>query len=296
VDIGIIETGLGGRLDATNVARPLAGVITTIGLDHTELLGPTITHVAKEKGGIIKRNTPLVLGNIRRDAALVLREIARKRNARIFVAARTAAFAPRGTRGTVSFRTGLLRGTSVRPGLFGEFQAQNAALAAATMTVLDRIGVLRTSPEDLVRGLTDVVSLTGMRGRMEIVERPEGPYLLDVGHNPDGVGVFVNAVRRARIHPAVILFAAMADKDSTGMLKHLATLGVPIVMTRPGIPRAMSPDELTSRGNNLGLVCVTSDDVPTGMAMARAMAGRGLVVIMGSHYLVGEAIPLFVDR
>ncbi len=138
IDMGVIETGLGGRFDSTNVLVPVASVITTIGLDHTDVLGDTVEKIAKEKGGIIKPRVPVILGHIHGAPLSVLRDLARARHAPLRLATVSASCIAVERQGALSlrFRTGLLHGVTITPGFGGSFQVDNAQLAIAVATVL----------------------------------------------------------------------------------------------------------------------------------------------------------------
>lgn len=294
VDVAVVETGLGGRFDATNVLRPMLSLITSIGLDHTEMLGGTLPQIAREKGGIIKPRTPVIVGRLPREASEVLRRIASNKAAPFFESWRTAGFAP-GTRnrsGLPVFRTGMLKGSPLRLGLEGAFQMQNGQLAVAAATLVGRMQTFAPdfAADAVKRGLLNVRKNTGIRGRCERVAIGGLPYLIDVGHNPDGVGALVHTLKKDGIKPAVVVFGAMRDKDIAGMLAIFRTLECPIVAVAPEMARAKPSVEVLQLARNQGIQAEACPSVGAGVAKARKLAGKRTVLISGSHYVAAEAL------
>ncbi len=211
VDLAVVETGLGGRFDATNIVVPLVSVITNVAFDHTEHLGNTLPKIAREKGGIIKTGVPVVTGTGDRRVLEVFQTIARRKNTRVYHVDRIARVVPAGERRRRhAFRltTGLMRGHEVVPGLTGEHQVTNARLAiAAYDLVLRTTGRQfgRISKAAIVRGLARVRQNTGLRGRLERVTRP-GNILLDVAHNPAGIETLVQSLPVGAGRPKVAVF------------------------------------------------------------------------------------------
>jgi dihydrofolate synthase/folylpolyglutamate synthase len=293
VELAVVETGLGGRFDATNVLLPLASVITSIGLDHTQYLGSSPARIAFEKGGIIKRGIPVVTGALGREASGVLRRIAEKREAPFVLASRRAPCAIGRTRAgyRMTFKGGLAKGLAVTPGLRGIHQVRNAQLAVATLSVLTGRGDLLPLSRKVIReGLMRVRRNSGLRGRMEIVESGGGRYILDVGHNPDGIRTLVQALEAERLVPAVVVFGVMEDKDSISMLAALRPLTGRLIAVAPHMPRSLSAVETGRRAKDAGFTADRASSVAAGLHAARAIAGRSDVLVTGSHYVVAEAL------
>lgn len=271
VDIAVIETGLGGRLDATNVLRPLVSVITAIGKDHTEQLGTTITSIAREKAGIIKPTTPVVIGKLGTTAH---REIGRR---------------------AAALRSPLLRSRYITiPGdisvqLCGQYQTENARCAVAAVTLTLDHFVLGDS--SLKNGLEKTTALTGLRGRFETV-RKSPTVILDVAHNPDGIRSLVQELHGMQIKKCVVVFGVMKDKDSHAMLKLLQRLKPLVICTQPETERALSSIEIGAICNALKIRYLIVENVKEAVNRSLKAAGKkGTVVITGSHYVVGEALP-----
>ena len=284
VDLAVLEVGLGGRFDATNVVRPLVSVITTIARDHEEHLGSTLAGIAFEKAGIVKPGVPVVCG-VRGGAALrEIRRVARERGAPLVEAlgaGRALETAPvrGGFRFAYSGERGLYRFT---PGLAGRHQGANAAVAIAAAEVLSRTW----RPLDKARVLAAV---RGARweGRLETVRR-RPLVLLDGAHNPEGAGALAAHLRDVVRRPVVLVFAAMKDKDLRAMTRLLFPLCRAVVLTRAPYKRSASPGEIAAAAPPFAGRLLLEPDVRRAVALALAESSGAPVVIAGSLFLVGE--------
>lgn len=272
VDFAVIETGLGGRLDATNVLTPLVSVITTIGKDHQELLGNTFTAIAAEKGGIIKRRVPVVLGKISGPARTTLLQIAKERSSAVL----DAMSMPFPYADAVE--------------LTGEHQQENARTAVAAVTLLAQHTVI--GDKAIRTGLQRTMLLSGLQGRYQIIDTTPR-LILDSAHNPDGIRILTETLRKEKVKAPVILFGVMKDKDYAGMLDELRRVSPLIVVTRPDLPRALDTATLYAVSLSKGLKTHYADGPAAALRTARKLAGKkGTVVITGSNYLLGEVMPL----
>jgi dihydrofolate synthase/folylpolyglutamate synthase len=303
VDVAVIETGLGGRLDATNVVLPLASIITNIGLDHQEILGNTIAKIAREKAGIIKEGAPVVTA-ARGEALDVIRSAARNRRTTVHVSGRVASLRPAAVhsgRFVVDVNAGSLKMKDVLLGLSGEHQVSNAALAVSALALARRKDLFPEVTADAVRrGLGSVTELAGLRCRMERILRPGAVVTIDVAHNPDGVRTAVGpfAARHVPYFDAVV-FGAMKDKDYGGMLAILGRVARTVVAVRPRTPRAAAVRDLLRAGRTLGIRVEAGGSVEAGLR--RAMSSRrrersprkSRILVIGSHFVAGEALLAF---
>jgi len=267
-DLVIWETGLGGRLDATNIVTPLASVITNIGLDHQQWLGDTLAEIAAEKAGIVKPGIPVLTAAEAPEALAVIEAIARKNNSALT--------------GITSHSTARL----AHPALVGEHQRRNAALALATVDRL-RTNVSVTN-EQSERGLAQV----DWPGRFQVIRRPGGKTLvLDGAHNPAGVEALAAALQSQfpDVRPALIL-GMFADKDWRPMCLRLASLAARVITVPVGSNRSASPPELAQACREQ-LPLASEEGASLTEALAKA-EDASLVVIAGSLYLVGEALEL----
>jgi dihydrofolate synthase / folylpolyglutamate synthase len=292
VDVAVVEVGLGGRLDATNVVDPVASAIVSIDFDHEVYLGRTLAAIAGEKAGVLRAGRPTVVGPLAREARNAIRVHARRVGARIVDATRGGAHslgharAGAGPR-LVDLRTPSGRYEGVKP-LPGAHQRANLLVAIRLLEEAKRQGIA----VDL-RRVPGAVARTRWPGRLETV--PGDPALvLDGAHNPAGARALAAALRGGP--PFVLLFGAMADKDVRGLAGQLFPLAAEIVLTRPRVSRAASPDEIARRGSPLADRAHREPSVARALRLARRLArahGRDTaVVVAGSLYLVGAVMQL----
>ena len=302
VDVAVLETGLGGRLDATNVCRPLLTVITSISLDHMAILGNTIARIAGEKAGIIKRGVPVVSGATHASARRVIRAVAERRRAPLLELGRD--FSARMQEGSardhgapgagiVRVRLpALLRGATAAEHTFqvamaGSHQAENAALAVVACRWLDALG--HAAPEDaLAAGLRDTV----LPARIQVVSR-RPLVVVDAAHNVASMRALVDTLAGALAahRPRVLVFAASADKQIERMLRLAAGRFDHVIVTRYATnPRAATVERLVAACRAAGLPAGEPAGSPAeALARARRLAGRtGLVCIAGSFFLAAE--------
>ncbi|MDR2612257.1 MAG: bifunctional folylpolyglutamate synthase/dihydrofolate synthase [Deltaproteobacteria bacterium] len=307
-DLAVLEAGLGGRLDSTNVVEPLVAAITNIGLEHTEHLGGTIAEIAAEKAGIIKPGAGFAAGRLVPEAARVI-------GARLDGLGAAGRFLGRDfTARTVSEEAGRpvidYRGPSwsldgVAVGLAGPYQADNAALAIAVLELLSEMpspggeGRLFALPEEcLRRGLAGV----SWPGRGEIFAPglwPPGrngraPLLLDGAHNPDGARSFAEYLRRIPRRELHLIVGVMADKDVAGVLGPVIAEADRLYLTRPVYSRAAAPELLLERlrgaSGEPGIPWELYPELPGAIEAAARQAGpEDVVVVSGSLFTVGEA-------
>lgn len=269
VDLVVWETGLGGRLDATNIVTPLASVVTRIGLDHQAVLGPTVARIAAEKAGIIKPGIPVLTAAGDPDALAILEYKARELDAPfIAVGEPEAATLP----GPV--------------GLLGAHQRVNAALAAATVRLLRAL--IPVSDDALKSGL----ARAEWPGRLQVLRRGSQTLVLDGAHNPQGIGALAAALPDLvpGTRPTLIV-GLLADKDWREMARLLAPLAGRILTVSVSSGRTVSAADLKAAfvASGLGRPVKAVDSLAEAL---RATAGDPAVVITGSLYLVGEALGL----
>lgn len=287
VDVAVVEVGLGGRFDATNVLEPAATAVTTVALDHQEHLGTTIGAIAFEKAGIIKPGVPVVVGRLSDEAAAVLARVADERKAplrRLPGDFRTAGESP------AQFRYDGLRVSydGLACPLDGRHQLDNAACALALLEAASDRG-LPVSEEAVREGLRTV----RWGGRLETVEsRPQ--IVLDGAHNPDAAAVvadYLAEIRRSRPRSRVLLvWGMMRDKDRGGFLDRLLPYADEVIVTQARGSRATPAQELDSLVRARNRSAHMSPDPADALALARRMAAPDdLILLTGSLLLVGEA-------
>jgi dihydrofolate synthase/folylpolyglutamate synthase len=284
VDAAVVEVGLGGRWDATNVVDAAVAVVTNVGLDHTEVLGPTREHVAREKAGIVKPGSTLVLGET--DPALVSIFEAEE-PARVLLRDRDFACVENlvavGGR-AIGITTPLARYDDVFLSLHGAHQGDNAALAvAAAEAFFDR-----PLDEEVVR---EALATVAVPGRFEVVGRSP-LVVLDGAHNPDGARAASATLSDFGFGGERFLVVGMnKGRDPLQMLQLLdAGLARGVIATAVDFPRAMPPEEIAEAARALGVDVEVVRDVPSAVQRAVGMAGEDdLVLVTGSLYVVGEA-------
>lgn len=292
VDVAVVEVGLGGRLDATNVLVPRVSVITTISSDHVEILGHTLRRIAIEKAGIVKEGGRLALGVGPGEARRAILEIAAARGARVSILGEDARVrvAGTGTDGTTfRLRTRRFRG-SLRTPLTGRHQARNAALAALAAEIY-----LEDRPSGgIASAIERGIPATRWPARAELLGG-EPPILVDAAHNVEGANALAGTVAELWPGRPVVFVAGFSrDKAHEAILRALGRTAARFVLTRFHGERAAPPDELLRVAPAVHLDCVAVPDPGEAIASARGWARErgGAVVVTGSLYLIGEALPL----
>ncbi len=301
VDVAVIETGLGGRLDSTNVITPEVSAITAIGIDHTHVLGTTIEEIAREKAGIFKTGVPAITVPQTPEAMATLREVAEERDAPLNVLGEDVDFSYRfesspalGPHARVCLTTDRCTFEHLPVPLKGEHQAHNCGLALAILDRLTERGF--EAPEPKV--LTGLESTTAS-GRLELAwEQPR--ILLDGAHTPDSVRAAIRAIgAHVPYDSMVMIFGCAADKDVDGMLKEVALGADKVIFTRSkGNPRSTDPADLQRKFADMSpkmtQLCPTVDEAMK--TAARAVARDDLVCVIGSFFLAGEAKKWLASR
>ena len=301
VDISVIEVGLGGRLDATNVVSPALTCVTQIQLEHTQILGSTLAEVAREKAGIFKAGVPALSVPQDEEAMASLRQVAEEVGAPFYVLGEDIEYNQR-------FEADANLGPHMRVGLMtergeyehiavplpGEHQAHNCGLALAALDRLKTLGF--DTPEVRV---ADGLATTSRLGRAEVVwEQPR--TIVDGAHTPDSVGALVRAIgAHARYDSMVVVFGCSSDKDIDGLLEEISRGADKIVFTKASdTARAMDPHVLSARYTELtGKVAEVKEDVREAInTAARAVAKDDIILVTGSFYVAGEAKKLFLEK
>jgi len=291
VDVGVIEVGMGGRMDATNVVQPLVAVITRVGLEHTEHLGKTEERIAREKSGIIKPGVRVV--TIDQPVLPVIEARAHGLGCRVTVVGREVRHERRSfdlSGQTVSVSDGGRR--ELRIPLLGAYQPENAAIAYATLRVLTEVG-LAIDGNAIDRGFARTV----WPGRMQVVQRSP-TVIVDGTHNAPGVPALAISLRE--LFPErrfTFVLGILNDKDLRAFADHLGPLADRIIATRPQTPRAYGPEEIVAafagKSPSAEIVASVAD------AFDRALGGAAaedVVVVTGSIYTAGEALAHLEGR
>ena len=294
VDIAIIETGLGGRLDSTNVITPELSVITNISFDHTDLLGTTLSAIAGEKAGIIKPGVPVVIGDWNEETVPVFKRAASGAGSRIIWAEDAYALLP--VRHDEDKRpwdylaqhreTGAFR--YMRTDLRGAYQSANLTTTLCAVEVLRKQGWQLAVP-DVYAALESVIRTTGLRGRWEVLS--EKPCIVaDVAHNPSGLTAILSQWSGVKAESKHILVGFVRDKDVDTALS-IFPKDARYYFCNAAIPRALPAEELVEKAKQAGLFGESYTSVRSAIEAARgALAPRDALLITGSFFVVGEAL------
>jgi len=291
VDFQVLEVGLGGRLDATNVTRPIVCIITPISLDHTQILGNSLEEVAQEKAGIIKPGCWVVLSPQPEEAASVISNVCREKEAKIVQVGRDITWHKIG--GDLYSQSLVIEGRrnnyQVSIPLSGDFQLENAASAVAALEVLDYMGVA-ISADDIARGLARVK----WPGRFHILQ--EHPtVLVDGAHNVASINRLVDNIKEYFPHKRIfIVFGTSCDKDIPGILNELVSLSPRAIVTRAAHSRAVSPSTLVAEFSKRGIEPEIRETTTEAISRALSVANRtDLICVTGSLFVVAEALDYF---
>ncbi|MBO7483249.1 MAG: bifunctional folylpolyglutamate synthase/dihydrofolate synthase [Kiritimatiellae bacterium] len=262
-DFSVLETGLGGRLDATNVCRPQLSVITRIGLDHCDWLGDTVEKIAFEKSGIIKPGVPVVLGRNAPEVVAVVKARAAELGAPF-------RYAP-----DMADESEIPSGFS----LAGSFNRENAVTAIAALKVLSA----DPAAQGLLRGLSRVV----WPGRFQRI----GRFIIDGAHNPPAARALAAALESETDPSETLLIAGFCgDKDIDETLRILRPRVASAIAVRTNNPRSLAPEELVVRMRNVGMEAVCAESLKDALAMSQTTQGISRILICGSLFLAGEAL------
>jgi len=286
VEIAVVEVGLGGRLDATNVLTPLVAVITSIGLDHQAYLGNTIAEIAREKGGIIKPGIPTVIGRVDEESRQILCALAHSRQSSTYLLGHDFV-AVNQDDGAMRYQGVHWQLHDLQLGLHGQFQRNNAATALAALELVQH--AFPTSEAQVRHGL----QAARWPGRLEVIsQRPL--VILDGAHNPHAMQTLVAEL------PAVLqgkkvklLFAVMRDKDWRTMIPLLAPFVTEVVVTRVQQPRAEDPAVLQAAFAPFCPVQILDDAQAACRQLLAATKPDEALLVAGSLFLIGEVYPLF---
>jgi len=284
-DLGVIEVGLGGRLDATNLCEPLLSLITSISLEHQEFLGDTLAAIAREKAGVLRRGRPAIVWIEEPEPAEAVRRAAAEIGADLRFGADLVRFGASAIEGWGGQRVRLTTPAGehdLRLALLGEHQRRNLALAVLAAEALAVSGFPRLDAAAIAAG----AAACRWPGRLEVIDLPGGRRcVLDAAHNAEGAEALARFLA-ARGEPVDLLFGVLADKAAGEMLAALAPHARQIVLTTPASPRAKSPADLPALLAGRPGVHVEADPA---QALDRALAlGGETVVGCGSIYLIGE--------
>ncbi len=326
INAAVYEVGLGGRLDATNVSEPILSVITSIGLEHTNYLGKTVSSIAKEKGGIIRKNTPLVTG-AEGEALGTLNELAKEKKSPIFIYGKdffVKKYKPARSDVTSEQAGGEyflgqtlnikgIKGSypNVVINLKGKWQHTNASLAVAASEILSE--KFKIKKEHIYKGLQK----TTWSGRLEVIGLSPHPrlpnlggqenfgvgkkppiFILDGAHNPQAAGMLREEILKLKKDKKItILFGILKDKDREEIMREIFPLANEIILAKPNTERAVSLEELKKDGETYNANITTSKNLSSTIKKLKKNKGSNdIILVCGSLYLVGEARSILLKK
>lgn len=294
VEIAVIETGLGGRLDSTNLITPLLSIITNIGWDHAALLGNSLKKIASEKAGIIKPGVPVVIGEYQKEVYPVFKAKAGSVSSTVFCASKQISIqkinSDRKPWGAICADFSY-KGETLYPGLCsdlaGNYQLKNIATTVAGIEVLRPI--LRINRRAVYAGIRNVHQITGFTGRWSILQK-RPLVIADTAHNPEGLRLVINQIKSIRYRRLHVVLGMVEDKDRSGMLKLFPEHAI-YYFCKPAIPRGLNVNQLQLSALKLNLKGQTYSSVKLAYSAAlNAASKKDLIYIGGSTFVIAEVI------
>ena len=268
VDIAIIETGLGGRLDSTNIIHPELAIITNISLDHTNLLGNTIEEIAKEKAGIIKENTPIIIGREQKETTEIFRKVAEEKQAKLIYA---------------------LANTKYKTDLKESYQKENISTALTAITQLQAMN-WNISEDNIINGIENTLKNTAFMGRWQTISKH--PLIIyDIGHNEDGIKKITQQISKLHFKKLHFVFGVVKDKNIDVILSLLPKQHTQYYFCEANIDRAMKAEELTKKAIKSGLKGKAHTSVKQAFETAKKNTTQDdLIFVGGSAFVVAEVL------
>ncbi len=270
IDVAVIEVGMGGRLDSTNIISPLISVITNIGLDHTQFLGNTLSEIAAEKAGIIKPHTPVVIGEYTSETKTIFDQKVKQQQADIYYASDLIAETPPSD-------------------LIGKYQEKNKKTVLQALKVLREKKYFKITNEHIHKGLLNVVQNTGLLGRWQILsEQPK--IICDTAHNQHGLEIVLSELQKEKYNKLHVVFGAVNDKDLEGVLP-LFPKEAHYYFSKPNVPRGLDSKILQEKALLYGLKGKIYTTVRNALRSAKRNASpNDLIYVGGSTFVVAEVV------
>ncbi|MCP4702996.1 MAG: bifunctional folylpolyglutamate synthase/dihydrofolate synthase [candidate division Zixibacteria bacterium] len=285
VDLAVVETGLGGRLDATNTLLPELSIITDISFDHTNVLGNTLTKIAYEKAGIIKKDRPVLVGTMKPEPRKEIIRVSKQRNAKI-VYQKPGTISKTDNKFNFDYKSENLDLSKLISSLPGRHQILNSALAITAVDILNQDGY-KVNKTQIRRGLKS----TKWPGRFEITKTRRGPtIILDVGHNPAGIKAMMECFKKQFPgQKADVIFGSVRNKNIEKTIKYIIQIAKTVEIAQLKTNRGVEPKDIVSIFKKNKFVATTSESV---YSSARKIIGLAksddIIIICGSHFIVGE--------
>jgi len=291
IDIAVVEVGLGGRLDSTNIINPMISIITNIGLDHTDLLGDTLEKIAVEKAGIIKPNVPVIIGSTQPETTNVFKNKAKENNASITFADQVVT-----VKNYIPISDNLQRfemeykgnNLNIEIDLLGHYQRFNIPPVLVCVDLLKEMG-MNIPDSSIYEGLKTVKSTTGLMGRWQILGK-NPTIVCDTGHNTDGIKLVTEQIQKATFKNLHMVIGMVADKNIDGILA-LLPKNATYYFTQAKIPRALNSLKLKEKAETFDLKGKAYSSVSDAFAAAKKAASNSdLIFVGGSTFIVAEVV------
>ena len=267
VDIAVVEVGLGGRLDSTNIVTPEVSLITNIGMDHLDMLGDTLNKIASEKAGIIKANVPVVISEYQEEIAETFKSLAKSKNAKIIFADQE-----------------ILK--DYKSALLGNYQSKNIK---GVIAVLKELKNFKVKKKHIKRGLKKVVKNTGLLGRWQILNK-KPMIVCDTAHNKEGLSYVIQQLEQQKFNRLHIVLGFVKDKD-LGVILPLFPKSAYYYFCRPNIMRGLEVEFLVEKANDHGLLGDAYGSVHEALKAARKRASKSdFIFVGGSNFTVAEVV------
>lgn len=292
IDIAVVETGLGGRLDSTNILNPVLSVITNIGYDHQNILGNSLEEICYEKAGIIKSKTPVVIGETTEITRAIFQQVAKEKDAPIHFASEEMRIDSI-KQHAFSLELELTKNSTgkrnrIETDLHGIYQLKNIRTVFCALDELKKLGFI-LSDEHITSAMTKVKSMTGLRGRWDVL-REKPLVILDVAHNEDGIRQLLEQLHQMKYDKLHLVMGMVNDKDASKVLGLLPQNAI-YYFTNANIPRALPAADLKEQAGKFNLKGEAIDSVKKAYNMAIERAGENdLVLVCGSIFVVAEVV------
>lgn len=271
VDVAVIEVGLGGRLDSTNIITPILSVITNIGLDHTAILGNTLEEIAAEKAGIIKTNIPVVVGERQTETTSVFDAKTKAVETEISYAS------------DFEYR-------ELESELKGSYQFKNKRTVQRAVEVLNENTTLRISQESLINGIKNVITNTGLLGRWQVIKESNPKIVCDTGHNKEGLTYVMKQIAEEDYKQLHVVLGVVSDKDLSSVLPLFPKNAI-YYFSKPDVPRGLEAAELQQKAAHFSLEGKKFKNISEAFKAAKTVANtEDLIFIGGSTFVVAEII------
>ena len=294
VDFAVIETGLGGRLDSTNLCKPVISIITNIGIDHTAFLGNTLEQITTEKAGIIKPNIPVVIGRYQKNIKHIFEQKSTQLSSPLFFVKDNISFIPSQQKNngvqTIDVQTKDSNSISnLKIPLLGNYQIENVCTALEALNILNKNNVIKITNNNIRNGIENIIVNTGLYGRWQVLNT--NPLTIcDTGHNIDGISAIVQQLAEQKYNKLLFVLGMVNDKDLSNILNILPK-HANYYFCKPNIPRGLDADILQQKAKEFDLIGSSFNSVEEAYNTAIENASTtDLIFIGGSTFVVAEVV------